>query len=87
MLEKYHKTKLSLTTVKQRLRQYGLISRVAEKKPFISVKKRKKRSQFAKQHIDWTIKDWSRVFWSDESNFVDLVQKERYILGGRLVKN
>ena len=28
-----------------------------------------KRLRFAKQHLHWTLEDWSKVLWSDESKF------------------
>ena len=30
---------------------------------------KKKRLQFARNHRNWTVDDWSRVLWSDESKF------------------
>ncbi len=40
-----------------------------EKKTFIGVKQRRARLRFAKDHTDWTVEDWSKVIFSDESNF------------------
>ncbi len=39
------------------------------KKNFIGVKQRRARLRFAKDHKDWTVEDWSKVIFSDESNF------------------
>ena len=37
--------------------------------PFILTKNRKARIEFANTHSHWTINDWKRVFWSDESKY------------------
>lgn len=60
---------ISLTTVKRRLRENGLIGRVAVKKPLLRPVNKKKRLQFAKEHKNWTIADWKNVLWTDESKF------------------
>jgi len=61
--------KVSNKTIQRRLNKFGLKGCVAKKKPFISIKNKKKRLQFAKKHIDWTVKDWKQVLWSDESKY------------------
>ncbi|KAK3539392.1 hypothetical protein QTP70_005928 [Hemibagrus guttatus] len=40
-----------------------------EKKPFISENQRRARLKFAKDLRKWTVVDWSKVIFSDESNF------------------
>lgn len=63
--------KLNVTsrTIRNRLYKCGLKSRVAVKKPFISKLNIKKRLEFAIKYKDWTIQDWSKVLFSDESLF------------------
>lgn len=39
------------------------------KKPLISKKNAKIRLQFAQEHLNWTVADWKKVLWSDESKF------------------
>lgn len=39
------------------------------KKPWISKKNVKARLEFARAHKDWSVGDWGRVLWSDESKF------------------
>ncbi len=46
-----------------------LNSCVALRKPLISEANRKKRLQFAREHKDWTLEQWKKVMWSDESRF------------------
>jgi DDE superfamily endonuclease len=40
---------------------------VKKKKPFLSKRHRKARMDFAIAHLEWTIEDWKRVVWSDET--------------------
>lgn len=42
----------------------------ATKKPLISIMNRRKRLQWAIEHRNWTVEQWRRVIWSDESPFV-----------------
>lgn len=44
-------------------------SRLCPRKPFISIKNMRKRVQWCREHWGWTIEDWRRVVWSDESPF------------------
>ena len=48
----------------------GLNSCVALRKPLISDANQKKRLQFAREHKDWTLEQWKKVMWSDESRFI-----------------
>uniref|UniRef100_A0A915DL90 Transposase Tc1-like domain-containing protein n=1 Tax=Ditylenchus dipsaci TaxID=166011 RepID=A0A915DL90_9BILA len=42
-------------TVQSRLNEFGLMGRVARKKPLISEKNRKKRLAYANEHLNWTM--------------------------------
>lgn len=61
---------ISESTVRRRLQAGGLHGRRPAKKPFISVKNRKARLEFAKKHLHWTRRQWENVLWSDESKFL-----------------
>jgi len=39
------------------------------RKPFISKKNKTARLEFVSLHKDWSVKDWSKVLFSDESKF------------------
>jgi len=54
-------------TVRNALRRAGLKSAVKQKKPFLSKAHQRRRLEFALEHQHWTLDDWSRVVWSDES--------------------
>lgn len=60
---------MSRRTVQRRLNEQNLFGRIAAHKPFVSAKNKKARLQFAKTHLKWTVDDWKKVLWSDESKF------------------
>lgn len=47
----------------------GLIGAKPSKKPLLSKKNVRARMKFAREHRDWSVADWGRVLWSDESKF------------------
>ncbi|GFW75649.1 transposable element Tc1 transposase [Trichonephila clavipes] len=59
----------SAETVRNVIRHAGYSSRVARKKPFISLQNQKKRLEFAKAHQLKTDNFWKKVIFSDESKF------------------
>ena len=58
---------LNPQTVRRGLKQVGMKSVVKTNRPFLSKRHRKERMDFAIGHKDWTVEDWKRVIWSDES--------------------
>lgn len=58
---------LSTQTIRNALRDEGLVAKKKKKKPKLTRKNRKARLKFARDHQDWTIEDWKRVIWSDET--------------------
>lgn len=56
-------------TVTRALHRIGLVSSVKQKKPALSEKNTKARMEFCKRYGKWTLDDWKRVIWSDESKF------------------
>jgi len=40
---------------------------VKRKRPLLKPCHRKARMEFAERHQEWTIEDWKRVIWSDET--------------------
>ena len=61
--------KLSCKTVRRRIADLGFKSYVPAKKPLISERNRRKRLLFYNSYRQFSISDWSRVIWSDESRF------------------
>ena len=53
--------------VRRVLRKAGLKSIKKKKKLFLSAKHRKRRLEFAQKYASWTVEDFKRVIWSDET--------------------
>ena len=68
-LKTSNNVEVSTNTVRRALKRNGLVARVKRKKPLLSKKHREKRLKFAKDHKDWTIDEWKKIVWSDESKF------------------
>lgn len=62
----YNKT-AGKSTIYSYIKKEGFISYRAPKKPKIKIQNQKRRLQFAKEHKDWTIQDWKKVLFSDET--------------------
>ncbi|KAH7978859.1 hypothetical protein HPB49_007093 [Dermacentor silvarum] len=59
----------SKTTVKRRLAEAGLKSRMAAQKPLLTNVNKSKHLSFAQRHEVWSANDWGRVVFSDECTF------------------
>ena len=58
---------VSTQTVRRGLKKTGLKAVVKCKRPFLSKRHMKERMDFALSHQYWTVEDWKRVIWSDET--------------------
>jgi transposase len=58
---------ISAQTVCCSLKVAGMKAVVKKKRPFLSKKHRKQRMDFALTHQHWTVEDWKKVVWSDET--------------------
>lgn len=58
---------VSVQTVRRALREHGLVAIEKPKKPLLTKRHQRMRMQWAKTHQHWTIDDWKRVVWSDET--------------------
>lgn len=63
------RVQLSAQTVRRTFQRNGLESRVRRKKPLLRKKHRQQRLEFARKYKNWTVEQWSKVVWSDESKF------------------
>jgi predicted transcriptional regulator len=61
--------KVSVRTMQRALKKEGIRSCIPRPKPLISAANRAKRLAFAQKYSHWTVYDWKRVVWSDESTF------------------
>ncbi|GBM73253.1 hypothetical protein AVEN_94694-1 [Araneus ventricosus] len=57
-------------TVQRTLLDMGLCSRRPTRVPLLTKRHRQLRLQWAREHRDWTMDEWKRVAWSDESRFL-----------------
>lgn len=62
-------TEVTPRTVRNKLHEAGLKSRIARRKPLLSKVNINKRLQFAKQHINKPKEFWENVIFSDESKY------------------
>jgi transposase len=58
---------VSTQTVRNTLKAANLKAVTKKKKPLLSPAHRKRRLAFALKHQHWTVEDWKRVIWSDET--------------------
>ena len=58
---------VSSQTVRNTLKEASLKAVVKKKKPLLSTGYKKKRLAFALKYQHWTVEDWKRVIWSDET--------------------
>lgn len=63
------KNRISRWTVARRLREYEFGAHTAALKPLLSHDNIEKRLAWAKKHKDWTVDNWKRVLFSDETPF------------------
>jgi transposase len=58
---------VSTQTVRNALKKHSFKAVTKKKKPLLTTVHRKKRLAFALKHKEWTVEDWKRVIWSDET--------------------
>ena len=68
-LKVHEKIEVSSNTVRKVLKRNGFVARVKQKKPLLSKTHQKTRLEFAEKYKYWTVEDWNKVVWSDESKF------------------
>lgn len=78
-------------TVRRRLFSAGRYSYVAPKKPLLTARHKARRLEWAREHIGWTVEDWKRVLFTDETPIplVQTTQRRYYrsVRGGGRVQN
>uniref|UniRef100_A0A3Q3R7R4 Transposase Tc1-like domain-containing protein n=1 Tax=Monopterus albus TaxID=43700 RepID=A0A3Q3R7R4_MONAL len=57
---------VSTVTVRRRLCEANLFSRIPRKVPLLKKRHVQKRLQFAKEHINWPKEKWRNILWTDE---------------------
>ena len=69
-LKEHSGTVICGRTVRRRLHAAGLKKTVKTRKPFINSRNQAIRLKFAREHLNWTVEDWKKVLWTDESPYV-----------------
>lgn len=62
--------KVCRNTIAKALNEAGYACRVKKKKPLLTEKHKQRRLAWAKEHRDWTVEEWRKVIWSDETAFL-----------------
>jgi transposase len=62
--------KVCHNTIAKTLREFGYVCRVKRKKPLLTKKHKQARLSWAKKHRTWTVDEWRKVIWSDETAFL-----------------
>ena len=60
---------LSKSTIHRRLKAGAIRCMVAPKKPSLTSRHRRARLRWAKAHVNWTVEQWRRVYFTDEAPF------------------
>ncbi|KAF5314417.1 hypothetical protein D9619_011833 [Psilocybe cf. subviscida] len=66
-LQNITNTSFSVKTIRRALRSSGMKAVAKRKRPKLEPRHRRLRREFAEVHKDWTVDDWKRVIWSDET--------------------
>lgn len=57
------------TYIEKVLHNHDYISTVARRKPFLTKDHMAKRLEWCLERKDWTLEEWRRIIWTDESSF------------------
>lgn len=68
---------LSDRTIKNRAEEIGLHHRIRRKRPELSKQQIQDRLKWAIDHQGWTMEDWKKVLWTDESKVCALTNSAR----------
>lgn len=65
--------------IRSSLRRFGYKRYVAQKKPHLNERAQRARLQFAHDHVNWTIDDWSHILWTDETWVTGGPHRKQYV--------
>ena len=60
---------VSTSTVRRELHEMGFHGQAVAHKAKVTMRNAKCRLEWCKAHHHWTLEQWKRVLWSDESHF------------------
>ena len=67
MFNDINKKSVLPSTVRREFKKSGLEAAVKKIKAVLSPRHRKARLYWAESHKSWTLEDWKRIVWSDET--------------------
>jgi len=65
--------------IKNALERRGYRRYVAYRKPPLSEKNKQERLQFAREHVNWTPRQWSLILWTDETWVTGIRHRKQYV--------
>ncbi len=68
-VQDYFGKPLSSTTIRSYIHKCQLKLYCAKRKPYVNSVQKRRRLLWDRRHLGWTITQWKRVLWSDESVF------------------
>lgn len=60
--------KMSTWLLRHELKQMNIRKRMRTKKPYLEKRHMRERLKFAREHKNWTLEQWRKVIWTDESS-------------------
>jgi transposase len=57
-----------IRTLRKALEKEGYSRRIARSKPLLTEKQKERRLQWARDHLNWSDRQWGRVIWTDEAS-------------------
>ena len=69
-LQNITNTPISSQTVCHQLKARGMKAVVKRKRPLLKPYRRRARMEIAERHLERTIEDWMKVWWSDETKLI-----------------
>lgn len=73
-----HGIDISASTVFRILKKAGFRKTKPTRKPGLTIRMRKERLQWCLDRKDWTLEDWKKVIWSDETSVILLHRRGGY---------
>ena len=67
-------------TVRKALKEKGIGSYTATRKPLLTLRDRIRRYKWCKERLNWPVEKWAKVIWSDESNYQVVNRKSQVIV-------
>lgn len=67
------------STIRKRLIEGGRKTIRPQKKQLLNAGMMKKRYEWAKKYVSWTVEDWRKVLFSDETHFLVQGQRSRFV--------